>query len=132
MKLVQKWKQETDDAIKEFTSKVYPTIIENGDEDFIKVAQTITGSDKNPWEFMPKGWEGSKSNASSYRNFINVLYHNMIDDGNCCFVQVRNNVYLSFRDENDTFSIMKDLSQIYGSHQEFELVEINDFVKSFV
>lgn len=76
--------QESIEYIKKIATKTDPVDYE---EDFYTLAQWIIFTDKNPWSFMPVGWEGVKHSAQAFESFLATLHHAMVDDGDICFVK---------------------------------------------
>lgn len=104
------WRKSTNDAIMAIRKLL--TSSKECDREFVKLANWIATTDHNPWGFMPSGWEGSRNTAVDFYKFLTVLYHAMVDDGECCFVEFENG------DSMLLFPASKGVDDLHKSLQE--------------
>jgi hypothetical protein len=105
------------------------------DNEFVKLANAITNTDKNPWSFMPARWESSKSCAQSYEMFLHSLHHAMCDDGDVTFIKITryNDILILFIDRWEKELINSYIDKSYsssGSNLEWEIVDVEDIIQS--
>lgn len=99
--LKKAWISETNTAIENIESLLYSTK-EEYEMPYHTLINWITNTDINHDVFMPDGYKRSINNAIEFSTFLNLVRHAMYDDGDMCFVNVKNyGSFIVFAHQNE-------------------------------
>jgi len=59
----------------------------NDEFKFQALAKAILSTDLNPYSFMPKHYQSALTTSTSIENFLLILHHAMMDDGDVTFIK---------------------------------------------
>ena len=112
----QQWRDSTENAITNIERLVYGPK-EDYEQEFQMLALAITNTDKNPWSFMPKGWEGVRDDAQQYESFLTMVHHALCDDGDISFVEHKmHGQCIVMYNHNDTDLIKEQMAKRYPDY----------------
>lgn len=117
--LLNQWDTNNKLAIKSLRNLIESSTIASDfkEEKFLKLTDFILTTTANSHSFMPLGFEDSIDSPITTNQFISMLHHNMVDDGDVCFVKFDDNIissFMLFKNPGDVFDIEKEINERFS------------------